>query len=84
MIGHIHEIRSEDLVLVDFPDIPKTYWKCALADLERTWDTSGAKITVSTNAANAATLLDSNLKWYWESDGERGIREWGWEWSGGK
>jgi len=40
--------------------------------LERTWDTSGAVVTVSTNGSNAATLLDGNDHWFWESDGRRG------------
>lgn len=60
------------LLQIDFPDIPRTYWKCRLDELERTVDTSGAVVTVSTNGDKAKTLFDSNANWYWESDGRRG------------
>jgi len=67
----VRDVEGDDVVatFVD-PDIPLRFRQ---GEVERVFDTSGARLSASTNGAAVDNVFNPDRELYWQSDGERGM-----------
>ena len=66
----MRDVEGDEVVatFVD-PDIPLRFRQ---GEVERVFDTSGARLSASTNGAAVDNVFNPDRELYWQSDGERG------------